>query len=174
MPPSNFSPLPTQPQWESELRLCYKTVPRGFESSNAHLFIRKSIHICNLRINAVICGFEESNKLFKTKLESLVVDEFYEGFRLDFEFSEDEESDGPLDGFRCCTDAEKLTLRTNFLMYNISIHERSLVADRVKILACRVTCVAQRVFINILNQTHFISQKNAQDFHYTRHVSTIS
>ena len=40
-----------------------------------------------------------------------------------------------------------------------SIYERSLAAGRVKIFAYRVTCVAQRVFINILNRTHFIREK---------------
>ena len=121
MPSSKFGPLPTQTQWESELRSCYKSVSKGFEASNGHLFVRESIAIRNLRINAVICGFEKTNELFKLKLEGWVEDESYDGFQPDFEHNEDSdyESDGPTDGWRYRTNAEKLTLRTNFLQYNI-------------------------------------------------------
>ena len=67
-----FGPLPTQPQWESELRLCYRTFPEELNKYHPRLFVRESIAISNLRTNAVIYGFEESNKWFKVKLEEFL------------------------------------------------------------------------------------------------------
>ena len=119
MPSPKFGPLPTQPQWESELRSCYGTLPEELNKSHPHLFVRESIAIRNVRVNAVICGFEKSNELFKLKLEEFVRDEFYDGFVPNYEVSEDDDTEGPEDGWRRRTADEKLTLRTNFLIYNI-------------------------------------------------------
>ena len=110
MPSTKFGPLPTQSQWESELRSCYGAYPEALKSSHPHLFIRESVAIRNLRINAVICGFEKSNELYKEKLEGFVPDEEYDGFMPCYEPSEDDESDGPLDGQRRRTANEKFTL----------------------------------------------------------------
>ena len=89
------------------------------KKSHPHLFVRESVAIRNLRINAVICGFEKTRELFKLKLdETFVEDEEYDGFMPNFEPSSDDESNAPPDGMRRRTKAEELTLRTNFLTFN--------------------------------------------------------
>ena len=74
-------------------------------------------------MNAVICGFEKSSSLFKSKVNGWVRDEYYDPneFIPDFESScdDDEDDDKPSEGWRNRTNEEKLTLRTNFLEYNI-------------------------------------------------------
>ena len=119
MPSSKFGPLPTQNQWESEVGACYNSFPDDMKQSHHHLFVRESVAIRNLRINAVICGFEKTRELFKLKLEeTFVEDQFYDGFVPNYEPSSDNESNVPPDGMRRRTKAEELTLRTNFLTYN--------------------------------------------------------
>lgn len=91
----------------------------NFGIKNPHLFVRETIAIRNLRINAIITGFDKTYELFKAKLEQMYRVIFDERCDLgssspDYDDDEISEKDPP-DGWAYCTDDSK----KNFLRYNI-------------------------------------------------------
>jgi len=86
----------------------------NFGIKNPHLFVRETIAIRNLRINAIITGFDKTYELFKAKLEQMYRVIFDERCDLgssspDYDDDEISEKDPP-DGWAYCTDDSKKKL----------------------------------------------------------------
>ena len=97
---SKFGPLPSQIQWEDELRACYTEMPNSLRDKDPHLFVRESIQIRILRINAIITGFEKSLSLYKEKLRIPIKDPYHDPdvFLPDYGATDDDEPSLP-DGY---------------------------------------------------------------------------
>ena len=119
---SKFGPLPSQIQWEDELRACYEKeeMHASLYRTDPHLFARETIQIRTLRINAIICGFDKTFSLYKSKVNEQIKDPFYDPdvFIPDYGMSEDED-ESATDGYMERPYSEKQMLLADFLKFNV-------------------------------------------------------